>query len=160
MIEPLGKRVAELGWHVQLNMTGEQIVTLADVLPRLPCPIVFDHLGNPSLPAGVSHASHAIIRRLVDRGRAWVKLSGAYANSEAGPPGYPEATAIARAFVKAAPERLVWGSDWPHPSLPDDRKPDDARLLDLLLEWAPEQATRHRILVRNPEELYGFAKPA
>ena len=77
------------------------------------------------------------------------------ANSRVGPP-YPEATAIAQAFVKAAPERMVWGSDWPHPSEAADRKPDDARLFDLLSEWAPDEATRHRILVENPTALYGF----
>lgn len=65
-----------------------------------------------------------------------------------------------RAFVKAAPERLVWGSDWPHPGMPDNNKPNDARLFDLLSEWAPDEATRNRILVQNPEALYGFGKQA
>jgi predicted TIM-barrel fold metal-dependent hydrolase len=160
MIEPLAKRVAGLGWHLQFNVEGEQIVELADLLRRLPTPMVFDHLGNPPLPAGVDHPSHAIVRGLVDKRRAWVKLSGAYSNSKIGPPSYPEATKAAQAFVKAAPERLVWGSDWPHPTMPNDNKPNDALLLDLLAEWAPDPATRHRILVQNPEALYGFAKPA
>jgi predicted TIM-barrel fold metal-dependent hydrolase len=95
---------------------------------------------------------------LIDKGRTWVKLSGAYSNSKVGPPEYPEATKVAQAFVRAAPERLVWGSDWPHPGLPDGRKPDDALLFDLLSEWAPDEATRHRILVENPEALYGFGR--
>jgi predicted TIM-barrel fold metal-dependent hydrolase len=93
---------------------------------------------------------------LLDKQRAWVKLSGAYLNSKLGPPSYPEATAIAGDFVKAAPERLVWGSDWPHPSEPNNNKPDDAVLFDLLSAWVPDPATRNRILVRNPESLYGF----
>ncbi len=160
MIEPLAKRIAGLGWHVQFNVEGEQIIELADLLRRLPTQLVFDHLANPTLPAGIEHRSHAIVRGLVDRGRAWVKLSGAYSNSKIGPPSYPEATRTARAFVKAAPERLVWGSDWPHPTMPDDNKPNDALLFDLLAEWAPDEATRTRILVRNPEALYGFAKSA
>src|SRR6266849_3792141 len=84
----------------------------------------------------------------------------AYSNSKIGPPSYPEATKIAQAFVKAAPERLVWGSDWPHPGLPDNNKPNDALLFDLLTEWAPDEATRNRILVQNPEALYGFGKSA
>jgi predicted TIM-barrel fold metal-dependent hydrolase len=137
-------------------MGGEQLVALADVLRRLPTQMVFDHLGNPPLPAGISHPSHGIIRGLLDQRRAWVKLSGAYLNSKIGPP-YPEATAIARAFVKAAPERLVWGSDWPHPTSPGPNKPDDAMLFDLLVLWAPDEGTRHRILVQNPESLYAFA---
>jgi predicted TIM-barrel fold metal-dependent hydrolase len=156
MIEPLAKRIADLGWHVQLNVEGEQIVALADVLRRLPTPIVFDHLAHPTLPAGIEHASHAIVRGLIDRGRTWVKLSGAYSNSSIGPP-YPEATRIAQTFVRAAPERLVWGSDWPHPGVPTN-KPNDALLFDLLTEWAPDVVTRNRILVQNPETLYGFPR--
>ncbi|MFL6414324.1 MAG: amidohydrolase family protein [Bryobacteraceae bacterium] len=158
MIAPLASRVAELGWHVQLNVSGDQIVELVNILERLPCQLVFDHMANPSLPAGIGHPSHKIVRRLIDSGRAWVKLSGAYLNSQIGPPSYPEATAIARAFVKASPERLLWGSDWPHPSLADDHKPNDANLFDLLSEWAPQKWVRHRILVQNPAELYGFGK--
>jgi predicted TIM-barrel fold metal-dependent hydrolase len=160
MIEPLAKRIAGLGWHVQFNVEGEQIVELADLLRRLPTQLVFDHLANPTLPAGIEHRSHAIVRDLVDRGRTWVKLSGAYSNSKIGPPSYPEATRTAQTFVKAAPERLVWGSDWPHPTMPDGNKPNDALLFDLLAEWAPDEATRTRILVRNPEALYGFAATA
>jgi D-galactarolactone isomerase len=155
MVEPMAKRVAPLGWHLQLNMQGEQIVALADMLKRLPT--VFDHLGIPPLSAGIDHPSHAIIRGLIDGGRAWVKLSGAYLNSKLGPP-YPEATKIAQDFVKAAPERLVWGSDWPHPTSPGPTKPNDALLFDLLSVWAPDDATRHRILVENPETLYGFPR--
>jgi predicted TIM-barrel fold metal-dependent hydrolase len=159
MIEPLAKRVAPLGWHIQFNVQGEQIVALADVMRRLPTPMVFDHLGQPPLPAGAAHPSHAILRGLIDSGRTWVKLSGAYLNSKIGPP-YPEATAIAQAFVKAAPERLVWGSDWPHPTSPGPAKPNDAVLFDLLTEWAPDERVRHRILVENSEALYGFARSA
>ena len=86
MVEPLSKRVAELGWHVQFNVDGEQVVEWASLLRRLPSPMVFDHLGHPPLPAGIAHPSHGIIRDLIDRGRTWVKLSGAYANSRVGPP--------------------------------------------------------------------------
>ena len=160
MIEPLAKRVADLGWHVQFNVEGGMIDEMAPMLRRLPTPIVFDHLANPPLPAGIDHSSHGIVRELIDKGRTWVKVSGAYSNSKIGPPSYPEATMIAQAFVRAAPERLVWGSDWPHPGLPDHNKPDDALLFDLLTEWAPDEATRNRILVQNPEALYGFGKPA
>src|SRR5215472_17352835 len=110
MIEPLAKRIVDRGWHIQFNVEGEQVVELADLLRRLPTQMVFDHLGNPPVSAGVDHPSHRIVRDLVDRGRAWVKLSGAYSNSKVGPPSYPEATKVAQTFVKAAPERLVWGS--------------------------------------------------
>jgi D-galactarolactone isomerase len=157
MVEPLSKRVVDLGWHVQLNMGGEQIVQMADLLRRLPSQLVFDHLGIPSLPAGIQHPSHGVIRALVDKGRTWVKLSGAYLNSKIGPP-YPEATAIAQDFAKAAPQRMVWGSDWPHPTEAPDKKPNDAFLFDLLAQWVPEEAMRNRVLVENPEALYGFPR--
>ena len=154
MIEPLAQRIAAFGWHVQLNMPADRIVENADLLRRLPTQIVFDHMGQFPLPAGLAHPAYGVIRSLVDRGRAWVKISGAYLNSKIGPPTYADATVIAQAYVKAAPERLVWGTDWPHPSPPV--KPDDAMLFDLLAAWAPEEATRNRILVANPEVLYGF----
>ena len=90
-----------------------------------------------------------------------MKLASAYFNTEVGPPTYADATLIAQAFVKAAPERLVWGSDWPHPSASAaSGKPDDSLLFDLLSTWAPDAAVRHRILVQNPEALYGFEKTA
>ena len=154
MIEPLAKRIAAYGWHVQLNMDPRQIVDNANMLRRLPTPIVFDHMGKPPLPAGVNHESHKIIRSLLDARRAWVKISGAYIVSDIGPPTYADATPIAQAFVKAAPERSVWGSDWPHPG--PKEHPDDAYLFDLLAEWAPDEATRNCILVDNPKILYGF----
>ncbi len=154
MIEPLAQRIAAFGWHVQLNMPADRIVENADLLRRLPAQIVFDHMGQFPLPMGLAHPAYGVIRSLVDRGRAWVKISGAYLNTRIGPPTYADATAIAQAYVKAAPERLVWGSDWPHPSPPV--KPDDAMLFGLLAAWAPEEATRNRILVANPEVLYGF----
>jgi len=157
MIEPLAKRIADLGWHVQLNVTREQIVENADLLRRLPTPIVFDHLGQLKPPAGVDHPAYNIIRGLIDKGRTWVKLSGAYSNTLVGPPSYADATKVAQAYVRMAPERLVWGSDWPHPS-EEQHKPDDAILFDLLAAWMPDEATRNRILVTNPEALYGFSK--
>ena len=152
MIEPLAKRVAPLGWHVQIHLRADQIVDAADLLGRLPGTVVFDHLGR--LTAGVNDPAFAVIRRMLDRGRTWMKLSGAY--MMALPPAYAAAREVARAYIAAAPERMLWGSDWPHPTESD--KPDDAVLFDLLADWAPDEATRHRILVDNPAMLYGFPK--
>jgi len=156
MIEPLSKRVNALGWHVQINMTADEIVAAEDLWNRLASPIVFDHMGHVPEPAGVSHPVVTLIRRLVDKGRTWVKLSVTYDNTRDGPPSYRDITRVAQAFVKAAPERMVWGSNWPHPN--ESVKPDDAALFDLMAQWAPDQKTRHRILVENPEALYGFTK--
>ena len=154
MIEPLARRIADRGWHVQLNMEADQIAEHADMLKRLPAPIVFDHLGKLPPEQGIRHAAYGVIRGMLDQGKAWLKLSGAYLNTLVGPPAYPDATAMAQAYVTAAPERLVWGSDWPHPT--PVKPPDDAILFDLLLSWAPDERVRQRILVDNPQKLYGF----
>ena len=154
MMEPLAKRIAPYGWHLQLNMDPQQVIDNADMLKRLPTPLVFDHMGKPPMPDGVNHPSHKIIRSLLDAGRAWVKISGAYIVNDK-PPLYAEATKVAQEFVRAAPERAVWGSDWPHPG--PKAHPDDAVLFDLLSEWAPDEKVRNRILVDNPKKLYGFA---
>lgn len=158
MIEPLSKRVDALGWHVQINMTADQIVAAKELWSRLPSAIVFDHMGHVPQPEGLGHPVFGVIRRLVDKGRTWVKLSVTYDNTKDGPPGYADITKVAQAYVKAAPERMVWGSNWPHPN--ETNKPDDAALFDLMSQWAPDKATRNRVLVQNPTALYGFAKPA
>ena len=156
MIEPLSKRINDLGWHVQIHMLGGQIVEVADLLQRLPSPIVFDHMARIPQPASVDHPAFALVLKLVEKGRTWVKLSGAYQDTRTGPPAYTDVSKVARAYVKASPERMVWGSDWPHPTEKADAKPDDAILFDLLADWAPDEAARNRILVDNPAALYGF----
>jgi predicted TIM-barrel fold metal-dependent hydrolase len=152
MIEPLARRVQPLGWHVQIHLRADQVVAAADILLRLPGTVVFDHLGRLVPPEGLDHPAFGVIRRMLDSGRTWMKLSGAYFFGT--PPGYAAARDVARACIAAAPERVVWGSDWPHPTETD--KPDDAALFDLLGAWAPDEATRRRILVDNPAKLYGF----
>jgi predicted TIM-barrel fold metal-dependent hydrolase len=154
MLEPLAARVAELGWHVQINSRGDEIAGCEDLLGRLPCAVVIDHLGRIDQPAGTDHPGFRAVMRLLDRGHIWVKLSGAYIVSRTGAPSYADVGRIARAYVRAAPQRLVWASDWPHAT--QNPKPDDAVLTDLLAQWAPDEATRRRILVENPAALYGF----
>ena len=154
MIEPLTRRVAEMGWHVQLHLRGEQIVAMADLIERLPGTLVIDHMGRIPQPQGIHHPAFALVRRWLGEGRTWVKLSGAYLETRTGSPFYADVTRVAREYVKAAPGRVVWGSDWPHPT--EHTKPDDAVLFDLLHEWAQDEALWRRILVDNPETLYGF----
>ena len=158
MLEPLSKRVADLGWHVQIHQTGDGIVKMEDVLQKVASPIVFDHMGRIPKDVGVYHRAYTVISRLIDKGRTWVKISGAYMDTKIGPPTYADSTKLAQAFVKLAPQRMVWGSDWPHPTEKADDKPNDATLVDLLTAWAPDEATRNRILVSNPAELYGFTQ--
>ena len=158
MIEPLARRVADLGWHVQIHMRGDQIVENAGLLQRLPTQVVFDHMGRLPQPSPLDHPAYTVIRRMLDKGRAWMKLSGAYMDTTVGAPTYADKLAVARTYLMAVPERMVWGSDWPHPT--ESEKPNDAVLFDLLCDWAPDAALRQRILVANPEALYGFAKTA
>jgi D-galactarolactone isomerase len=152
MIEPLARRVQALGWHVQIHLRADQIAAAEDMLTRLPGTVVFDHLGRLTPPEGLEHPAFRIIRRMLDGGRTWMKLSGAYFFG--GPPDYAEAGKVARAYIAAAPERMVWGSDWPHPT--ETEKPDDAVLLDLLGDWTLDDASWRRILVENPAKLYRF----
>ena len=162
MIEPLAKRVNALGWHVQINMDAEQIAAAGDLWNRVASAIVFDHMGVQSaLLDGTKHPAFTIIRRLIDKGRTWVKLSvgtsaAVYGSTKERTHMYDDLNKVGQAYVQAAPERLVWGSNWPHPN--ETAKPDDAMLFDLLTQWAPREGIRHRILVENPESLYGFAK--
>ena len=106
---------------------------------------------------GDHHAAVRALQRLLDGGRAWVKLSAAYEISKSGPPRYDDVGAIARTLAASHPERCLWGSNWPHGGRPD--APSNAALLDLLLDWVDDDATRRRILVDNPAALYGFAPP-
>jgi len=156
MVEPLAQRVHALGWHVQLHWNAGQIVEHAALLARLPGTVVLDHLARLPLPDAMAHPAYDIVRRLLDNGRTWIKLSGAYLDSKLGAEGgYADTTGIAQAWVRHAPERVVWGSDWPHPT-ERTAKPDDAQLFDLLSQWVPDEATRRRVLVDNPARLYGF----
>jgi predicted TIM-barrel fold metal-dependent hydrolase len=157
MLEPLAMRIAPMGWHVQFNMSADTTLAAKDLLNRLPCQIVFDHLAHMPEPLGIGHPAFAVVVDLLERGKAWVKLSGAYADTKIGAPTYADSTTVAQAYVKTAPERLVWGSDWPHPSEKDNAKPDDAILFDLLAQWAPIETVRNRILVDNAVKLYGFS---
>ncbi len=158
-LAPLGRRIAALGWHIQLNASEAQLRAAEDVLARLPCRLVLDHLGHVPLPAGPDSDAFRIITRLLEAGNSWVKLSGPYIRSRIGAPDYPDAGAVAAALARRAPERILWGTDWPHPTRPVAAKPDDARLLDLALEWAGSAAAWHRMLVQNPAEIYGFGDP-
>jgi D-galactarolactone isomerase len=153
MIEPLARRVEPMGWNCQINAPADQIVAAQEIFLRVPSRLVFDHLAH--VP-NVGSPSHQLVRRLIDKGNTWVKLSGAYADSKSGPPEYADRLAVAQDFARAAPERVVWGSDWPHPTEPVNKKPDDAVLFDLLAVWVPDETARHRVLVENPASLYDF----
>ena len=158
MLEPLSQRVDGLGWHCQINMPGDKIAAAADTFLRIRGRLVFDHLAHCPEPAGADSDTFKLIRRLLDKGNTWVKLTGLYNETKLGPPSYADSVAVARAFATAAPTRVVWGSDWPHPTEAQTNKPDDALLLDLLPAFVADEAARRRVLVDNPAELYDFPK--
>lgn len=152
-------RVAALaagaGWHVQLQLDGRSLPDRAAQVLEWPAPVVIDHIGKFLTPVPVEHEAFRCLLRLLDTGRAWVKLSAPYEVSRDGAPAYGDVSALARALVRHAPERMLWASNWPH--LGADPAPDNANLLDLLEDWAPDAGTRQRILVDSPAEVYGFA---
>ncbi|WP_446655450.1 amidohydrolase family protein [Blastomonas sp.] len=154
-LRQLARRAADRNWLLQFvgNREREVIAEWTDVLVDLPCRMIIDHLGWAPQPAGCTSATATAIRRLVDGGRAYIKLSGLYLSSRSGPPEYSDVDDLAAAFVKQAPDRVLWGSDWPHPvALP--YVPDDALMFDKLTVWAPDAAVRQKILVTNPEQLF------
>ena len=136
-------------------MPADQIVAAQEIFLRVPGRLVFDHLAHY---AGGGQSSVPVDPTPDRQGQHWVKLSGAYADTKSGPPTYADSIVVAQAYVQAAPERVVWGSDWPHPTEAVDQKPNDAILFDLLAVWVPDEAMRHRVLVENPAELYDFPK--
>jgi D-galactarolactone isomerase len=156
VLEDMAARVHPFGWHVQLQLNGRELPERAPILKRLPGDLVIDHVGRFMTPVPLDHGAFKCLLDLVEAGRTWVKLCAPYESSRAGPPAYEDVTALAMALVRAAPERMLWASNWPHPGHADPAVRDEARLLDLLLEWAPEDSTRRRILVDNPAGLYGF----
>jgi len=154
-LAPVAPRIHEQDWHVQLQMDGRLLHEREAALASLPCPLVIDHTGKFLEPVGTDHPGFRALLRLLGSGRVWVKLSAPYETSRRGPPHYDDVGALARALIAAAPERLVWASNWPHPSARDD-PPDDALLLDVLAHWAGDDAVARRILADNPAALYGF----
>lgn len=149
-----GSRMADRGWHIQvMASTADKVVEYERALAHLPCPVVLDHIAYIPQPAGSDHPGTETMRRLLDRGHAWLKLSGVYLTSQTGFPDYSDVDALAADFVRRVPERMLWGSDWPH-SGAKGQKPDGALLLDQLARWAPAAGIRDRILADNPQELY------
>ena len=158
MLGEMAARIAAFGWHIQFQMDGRYLEEREALLKGLPGTVVIEHIGKFLEPVPVEHPGFRALARLVDTGRFWVKLSGAYMLSKSGPPLYSDIGVLAKELARRAPERMVWASNWPHPNLKSHGGPlpDDALLLDLLLDWAPDEKIRNRILATNPAELYGF----
>jgi predicted TIM-barrel fold metal-dependent hydrolase len=159
-------RIKARGWHIQLFTSLAMISAIRDLAAAAPVPVVFDHFGGALAELGVSQPGFADLLELVRSGKAYVKISGGYRASKLAP-DYPDAAPLARALIAANSDRILWGTDWPHPDsvTPPGKQPtevtpmlqiDDGRLLNQLPVWAPDAAIRRKILVDNPSRLYGF----
>lgn len=160
------ERLKARDWHIQMFTNLPLVSSIKDIVANAPMPLVFDHFGGAKARLGTDQPGFADLLALVKAGKAYVKISGAYRLSTQGP-DYPDAAPFAKALIAANPERIIWGTDWPHPDSepPPERKPtevtplyqiDDGRLLNQLAVWAPDAAIRKKILVDNPARLYGF----
>jgi len=154
VLPELAKRVAPLGWHVQLQLDGRELAERAASLAALACPVVIDHVGKFLEPVPPAHPAFQALLRLLDTGRFWVKLSAPYETSRTGPPDYADVACLARELVRRAPERMLWATNWPHPGRAD--KPAESDLLALLSDWTGKASVYERILADNPAALYGF----
>ena len=159
-------RMKARGWHVQLYTTLPLIVAIKEMVLASPVPAVFDHFGGADAAQGVEQPGFSDLVELVKSGKAYVKISGAYRASKLAP-DYPDVVPLAKMLIAANPDRIVWGTDWPHPNsvTPPGQKItdvtplfqiDDGRVMNQLAVWAPDAATRKKILVDNPARLYGF----
>ncbi|MFQ5558625.1 MAG: amidohydrolase family protein, partial [Acidimicrobiales bacterium] len=151
----LVNRIAPLGWHVVLHFDAADLPRHRDLLDRLPTSFVIDHMARVDTSAGLQQEPFTALLELMTDERCWVKISGAERIEADGEPPYDDVVPFARALIDTAPERILWGPDWPHPNV--RHMPDDGDLLDLLADFAPDETTRHRILVTNPEQLYDFS---
>lgn len=154
-MRPVERLAREMGWSLMVQFNGREIEGHYDALAAIGTNYVIDHIGKFIDPVPADDPRVDLILRLIDRGNAWFKIAGAYETSLQGAPDFADVAPIARRVIAHAPERIVWGSNWPHVGVPRQRYPDDAVLLDNLLDWAPE-GVRRKILVDNPAELYGF----
>lgn len=152
-----GRRLAAIGWHLQLHMEADLIADLAPAIRRAPVPVVIDHMGRVDASLGLDHAHFRALLALLDDRNVWVKVSGADRITRQGRP-YADAVPFARKLVDAAGDRVVWGLDWPHPNH-QGPIPDDGALVDLIAEIAPDERARHALLVGNPQRLYRFSTP-
>ena len=152
--EGLAPIMAELGWHLQLWIDAKDLPDTIALLKSFGLPVVIDHMGRTDARAGTATSGFQSLLRAVGEGWCWAKLSGAHRLSQQAP-DYSDARPFHEALVKANPERLVWGGDWPHPRV-EGEMPDAGHLFELFQMWTPDQATRERILVANPARLYGF----
>jgi D-galactarolactone isomerase len=154
ILPTVAARIAEFGWHIQLQMNGRDLIDRIDALMALPTTLVVDHVGRYMPPVDPNDERFAVLMRLLDTGRCWVKLSAPYESARDDTHQYAAVTRLVHMLVDRAPERMVWATNWPHPGQADP--PSLVDLSRLAFEWMPDAAVRRRILVDNPATLYEF----
>ena len=152
---PLSKRVYDFGWNMQLHMSAKQLMERAEIIRQIPGKVVIDHMGRMDPHLGINDPALPVLFSLIDKGNVWVKISGPYLNTVTGYP-WDDTDKLAREIAKYAPERIVWGSDFPH--VTEKVKPNETYLTNMIARWITDEKTRKLALVINPEELYGFGK--
>ncbi len=153
----LCRRIAPMGWHVEFLFPGRDMVELAPLVASLPVPACIGHFAYQPAADGVEAAGFQALLALLRDGNTWLKISGADRVSAAGGPGYDDVAPLAEAAIEANPERIMWGTDWPHPNKYDAASvPDEGDLVDTLGSWVGDPDLLRRILVDNPEQFYGF----
>ncbi len=157
-IASLAERVRKFDWHIQVLMSPDVLVQHHAVFENLPVPIVFDHFARISPTQAYRHRAHEIVLKLLEEKKAWVKISGGYLVSESCRITDTGLTLLARSYIDAASDRIVWGSDWPHATAQAGLQPmpDDGEQIACLVQWAQDEQTLYKILVANPEKLYDF----
>jgi D-galactarolactone isomerase len=155
--EAMAKKVAPFGWHLQAQGRDEWMEEAMPILQKLPVDVVIDHVGRTPPEGGVDHPHFQALLRFMETGRCWVKISAPYLATTDGPPAYADVGEKVKKLVEVRPDRLVWAANWPHPGHtgPHD-KPEEADLLDLMLDWVPDEKIRNAILADNPGKLYDF----
>ena len=148
------QRVAAFGWHIVLHFDAADLPRYAGLLDALPVPYIIDHMARVDAAAGLGQEPFQRLLGLMADERCWVKISGAERLTALGSPPYDDVVPFAQALIRSAPNRVLWGTDWPHPNV--RAMPDDGDLVDVLALYAPDPETRNRILVDNPEGLYDF----
>ncbi|PSW20869.1 GntR family transcriptional regulator [Photobacterium sanctipauli] len=156
-LESLAHKLAETDMHLQLLIDVSKSADLMTQLGKLPVQLVFDHMGHMPTTVPQNNVGFQAMLKLMDKGKAWAKLSGSYRFTSEKTTPYHDVTKVAQQLISTNSERVVWGSDWPHPHIPVDM-PRDGDLLEMLKRWAPDENTRNNILVNNPAHLYGFKR--
>ena len=148
------ERVQHMGWHLVLHLDATDLVEFDELFKRIPVPMVIDHMGRVNAAEGLEQPAFRVLLTWMEHEKFWVKICGAERVSSMGPP-FSDAVPFARQLIDAAPERILWGTDWPHPNV-GKHMPNDGDLVDLFAQMAPEPELQRKILVDNPARLYGF----